>query len=170
MIIEALALNVLFLDQVAESNIKGLTVEQTLSLTDSLDANLLPQVLSSFLDLSHLALVEVDYDLSISQTLTFAQETQPRAIVLEVSQMLFLVSEAIREDMFPLVVSTLSLDHEAVGIASKHTATALALSHTVTVAITYGRTIEHSLTPSSEAAGYLPSKYWHSYEIEVIAP
>lgn len=170
MIIEAFALNVLFIEQAVESNMKALSVEQSLSLSQSVACNILPQVLSSSLVLAHVAEVNHTANLVADNSLTLTHAVHPRAFVLEVNQLLFVWSEAIKEEFSPLVRHTLTLTQTAVGVASKHTSTTLALTQSVSVAITYGRAIESVLGVTSEVSGYLPSKYWHSYEIEVIAP
>lgn len=170
MIIEAAAVSVLFMDQTIESNIKGLTVEQTLSLSQTIECNIIPQQLSSFLNLQQLALCGKTISRALGNTLTMITEAQPRVSVIEVEQALLAWSDIANETQWPLVTQTLVMTQSAVCVASKHTHSELVLSQTVTVSVTYSREVVQEVPIISEATAYLPKHCWYAYEFEVIAP
>lgn len=168
--IEVVVSQVLFVEQEAESNIKGLTLEDRLAFTQAANQNLNSRQLSSFILVNHLAVVGKSIQLAVEQELVFTQEAFPRAYVLEIAQHLFVWHEAIAEGMSPLVVHNLDLEQTVEVEVAKAAYDTLTITQTVDLSLTRNLTIEQTFVPAIGATGYLPSKYWHSFEIEVVEP
>jgi hypothetical protein len=168
--IEVVVSQALFVEQEVESNIKGLTLEDRLAFTEAANSNLHSRQLSSFLLVRQLALAGVDFELEVEDTLTLSQDAHPRAFVLTVSQVCFVWDAAINEGFWPQVSQALALDQTVDVEVAKGALDTLTIEQTIDLNITRNLTIEQTFLPTQGAIGFLPDKYWHSFEIEVVEP
>lgn len=168
MIITAAATQFLFLTQQASTNIKVLTVEHTVGIADAVAQNLMPQRSRSLLLLTQSLEVRKSVALIANNTLTLSNSTLPRAYNQSVSDFLFVWHEAIREAQWPLVVHELSLDHQVDYDIAKGMYDTLTLTQEVSVSASSGITVTDTLSLVGGVTGFLPSRYWTSFDINVI--
>lgn len=169
-ILDAVAFNALGLTDSVTSNIKGLSVSHQITLVQRVDKNLKPRRSASVLRLYHKVEVGKTLSLSAENQLVLDQSVQPRSSLLTVEQNLFIWQDTIKDDFAPLVVSHLALNQSAVASVAKGAYDTLVLEQSVTVEKTLNLNVEQPLLMISSTVGYLPDKYWSSYEITVIAP
>lgn len=167
--IEVVVGQALFIEQTVESNIKGLTLDHRLAFTEAVGQNLNSRQLSSFLQVRQLVFVAKTIALSLEQTVAPIQSVVPRGYDLVVDQQCFVWDEAVREAFWPLVEQTVGLSQTVEVEVAKAVYETVVLTETLEVAITRNLVIEQTFSPVTGVIGFLPSKYWHSFEIEVIA-
>lgn len=170
MIYEAFVFTGLALSDSVTSNIKGLTVSQKIELSDQVETNLKPQGASSVLRIDHLATAAKTLNLAAAVSLVFQQSANPRTSIIVVDQLLFVWQDQRNDGFAPLVRSQLVLTQSAVGSLAKAAYDTLALTQSVVVTKTLNITVAQTAALISNVTGYLPDKYWSSYEITVIEP
>jgi hypothetical protein len=167
---ELFAFNLLILDQSANTNIKGLYVEQIVGLTQTVRQNIEGRTVHGALYLSHKVDVAKTIKRTVAHSLSMAQGAKPRVIDRTVYQFLSIQQDVQNLTKWPLVRSQLNLTQEAEYILAKGTYSALALTHTVVVKVTRNLSVSHTLVMESAARAYLPDYYWTSFPIVVVAP
>lgn len=170
MIIDAFAFNFLTFVQGANANIKGCVVEHALVLSQTIDQNFEGESVVDLLYMSQLVKVVKVLNLGVAHTLTFSQATLPRALDEEVFQFLSIQDSAVLETKWPSVTQPLTLMQMAIASLAKAAYSTLTLTQTVTVNVTRNLTVTQTLVMSSVSRAYLPSYYWTSFEITVVAP
>lgn len=168
--IEVVVGQVLFVEQQAESNIKGFTLEHWLAFTQAASSNLHSRQLSSFIRVNQLALAGKTISLALEDEVNLSQETFPRAYILSIGQTLFIWAEAIAEGFAPLVQQSLGLNQTVEVDVAKAAFDTLTMTETIALSLSRNFTIEQTFGVDSDAVGYMPDKYWSSYEIEVVEP
>ena len=168
MIITTAAVNVLFLTQEASTNIKVLTVEHTVGIADAVAQNMKPQRSRSLLLLTQSLEVRKSIALGVNQSLTLSIGTVPRAFVESVNDFLFVWNEAIHEAQWPLVIHELSLEQNADYDIAKGIYDTLTLAQEVSVSMSSNISVTDSLSLVQGVVGFLPSRYWTSFDINVI--
>lgn len=168
--IEVVVGQVLFVEQEVESNIKGFILEDRLAFTEAASQNLHSRQLSSFLLVRQLAVVGKSIALSIEQSPELTQVAIPRGFSLSIGQTLFVWDAAVAEGFWPQVQQTVALEQTVEVTVAKAAADTLVMTETIDLSLTRNLVIEQTFSPIEGAIGFLPSKYWHSFEIEVVAP
>lgn len=170
MIIDVFAFNNLVLSQAVDTNIKIVHVEQFLKLDDYFKINMKVRHVESFLFFSHSATVVKTTNVNVEHTLTLSQGTLPRVFVQAVESQLLLSQDAQAVAKWPDVQQVLNLTQTAIADVAKGTYSVLTLAHSATYTITRNVSTSNTLTLTSEASGYLPSKYWTSFPVVLEAP
>jgi hypothetical protein len=170
MVIDAFAFNLLFLDQDADTNIKGFAVEQFLGLSQVVEQTIKDEGVSHHLYFAQRVDVVKTLNLDVGHTLLLSQSEQPRVTNETVFQFLTVQQEATVLEQWPLVVSVLSIAQTAVGSVAKGAYSVLALSQSVDLKVTRNLTVANTLVMSQSGRGYLPSYFWTSYPITVVEP
>jgi len=170
MIIEASAVNVLFLTQEVDTNIKILAVEHLVSISDAVGTNLLPQQASSALYLTQGVNVQKILNFNITHTIEFVEGTHPRSSNLEAGNFLFMWGEAINHTQWPIVIHSINLAQSVTVIDSKAAASVIALEQEVTVTKSLNLQVTDTLTLNQGANTYIPRYCWNAYDINVVEP
>lgn len=180
MTITATAINVLFLTQEVDTNIKVLAVEHGVALTDAVDQNLIPQSLSSLLLLTQSVVMHGNISYGASNTLALSQGLLRSVFEESVESLLFVWQDAQNLTNWPDVVQSLSLTDEAVADVSTGTLTdtdlgpvhgqVLTLTQEVVLSVSLGLGVESVLALDDGSTGFMPSYYWQSYEVNVVEP
>lgn len=168
--IEVAVSQILFIEQQVESNIKGLTLEDRLAFTEAVSVNLHSRQLSSFLLLRELATTKKTVALLAHNTVTCVQVAIPRGYYLTIQQQLFIWDAGVAEEQWPKVEQLIDLEQTIEVDVAKAAYQPLLLTDAIGLSITKNLIIETTFTPVEGVIGYLPDKYWSSYEIEVIVP
>lgn len=162
--------SILFLTQETDTNIKVLALEQVVSISDAVEQNMLPQSPLSRLYPIHSVELEKTIALSASSTLSLNQSQLPRSSDQSVTQICFVWHDAELLTDWPLVRQSIVLTQSATYTLSKGCYSNLDLSQEVSVVENTNITVPQSLVLISKATGYLPSRYWTSYDIDVVEP
>lgn len=169
-VIDVFAYNHLSLSQAVDTNIKIEHVQQFLKLDDHFKINLKVRHVESQLYLSHSATATKITNVNVEHTLTFVHGTLPRVLVEAVEHRLLLSQDAQAVANWPDVRQSLDLQQTVDVEVAKGVYSVLNLTHEATYTITRNLSVEHTLTLVSQAAGYLPSKYWTSFDVVLEEP
>jgi hypothetical protein len=168
--ITATAVDFLFFTQSAESNIKVLTVEHYVGFADAVGQNLLPQSPYSHLYLNQSIVLAKSVAVSAGNIISLSQDNLPRSSDHSVNQYVLMSQDASLLSNWPLITSNLELDQSVVGDLAKAAYDTLELTQEVIVSPTLNITVVQTLHLLSQVTGYLPSRYWTAYDINVVEP
>lgn len=168
MIIEVVAVNVLFLSDLVETNLKNLSEADFLVLNEVMDGNIDLQQLQSYIAFSDVATHTKILHLSVSQSLSYSQSTIPRALIESVNQTLFIWQQAIRESKFPLVEQQLIFSDLAEVELANSTFDTLTMADEALAEISYGPQLSQTLSMIQGATAYKASSCWINGDFTVM--